>query len=117
MMISTPRLEAPGRVELPTNGLGNRCSIHLSYGAMGTFSEIISRKFRGSRSLEGEVEERSSERREQKNAGLKAVTLNRHSQPRLPGSVVGEVSMRQRLDAHKITKVSELGLRAKRFEF
>ncbi len=24
---------APGRVELPTNGLGNRCSIHLSYGA------------------------------------------------------------------------------------
>ena len=27
------RVEAPGRVELPTNGLGNRCSIHLSYGA------------------------------------------------------------------------------------
>jgi hypothetical protein len=26
-------VEAPGRVELPTNGLGNRCSIHLSYGA------------------------------------------------------------------------------------
>jgi hypothetical protein len=25
---------APGRVELPTFGLGNRCSIHLSYGAM-----------------------------------------------------------------------------------
>ena len=25
---------APGRVELPTNGLGNRCSIHLSYGAV-----------------------------------------------------------------------------------
>ena len=24
---------APGRVELPTSGLGNRCSIHLSYGA------------------------------------------------------------------------------------
>ncbi len=24
---------APGRVELPTFGLGNRCSIHLSYGA------------------------------------------------------------------------------------
>jgi hypothetical protein len=23
----------PGRLELPTNGLGNRCSIHLSYGA------------------------------------------------------------------------------------
>jgi hypothetical protein len=23
----------PGRFELPTNGLGNRCSIHLSYGA------------------------------------------------------------------------------------
>ena len=27
------KMEAPGRVELPTNGLGNRCSIHLSYGA------------------------------------------------------------------------------------
>ena len=26
---------APGRVELPTFGLGNRCSIHLSYGADG----------------------------------------------------------------------------------
>ena len=26
-------LEALGRVELPTNGLGNRCSIHLSYRA------------------------------------------------------------------------------------
>ena len=23
---------APGRLERPTNGLGNRCSIHLSYG-------------------------------------------------------------------------------------
>jgi hypothetical protein len=27
-------LEAPGRVELPTYGLGNRRSIHLSYGAI-----------------------------------------------------------------------------------
>jgi hypothetical protein len=25
---------APGGVEPPTNGLGNRCSIHLSYGAI-----------------------------------------------------------------------------------
>ena len=32
--------------------------------------------------------------REQKNAGLAVVTLNLHSQPRLPGSVVGERSMR-----------------------
>ena len=24
---------APGRFELPTSGLGNRCSIQLSYGA------------------------------------------------------------------------------------
>ena len=27
---------ALGRVELPTNGLGNRCSIHLSYRAVAT---------------------------------------------------------------------------------
>ena len=30
---ATEAVGAPGRVELPTNGLGNRCSIHLSYGA------------------------------------------------------------------------------------
>jgi hypothetical protein len=29
-------MEALGRVELPTNGLGNRCSIHLSYRASAT---------------------------------------------------------------------------------
>ena len=28
-------MEALGRVELPTFGLGNRCSIHLSYRADG----------------------------------------------------------------------------------
>src|SRR5688572_3265046 len=28
---------APGRVELPTSGLGNRCSIRLSYGAADRF--------------------------------------------------------------------------------
>src|SRR4051794_7586976 len=27
------RLVDPGRLERPTNGLGNRCSIHLSYGS------------------------------------------------------------------------------------
>ena len=26
---------APARIELTTNGLGNRCSIQLSYGATG----------------------------------------------------------------------------------
>ena len=30
---------APGRFELPTSGLGNRCSIHLSYGA--PFSNLL----------------------------------------------------------------------------
>ena len=28
---------APGRIELPTSGLGNRCSIQLSYGAEWRF--------------------------------------------------------------------------------
>jgi hypothetical protein len=40
---------------------------------------------------------------EAKNAGLNVVTLNLHSQPRLPGSVVGEVSMRQEQKVDKIT--------------
>ena len=31
---------APGRVELPTFGLGNRCSIHLSYGAVCLFASV-----------------------------------------------------------------------------
>ncbi len=34
---------APGGVEPPTNGLGNRCSIQLSYGAASSL--IISRRF------------------------------------------------------------------------
>ena len=32
---------APGRVELPTFGLGNRCSIHLSYGAKVLLSQEL----------------------------------------------------------------------------
>jgi hypothetical protein len=40
-----------------------------------------------------------------KNSGLIVVTLNLHSQPRLPGSVVGEVSMGQGRKANKITPV------------
>ena len=41
---------APGRVELPTNGLGNRCSIHLSYGAtlgMGIDFSLLQLRLRG----------------------------------------------------------------------
>jgi hypothetical protein len=32
--LQTRTMVAPGRFELPTSGLGNRCSIQLSYGAM-----------------------------------------------------------------------------------
>jgi hypothetical protein len=46
---------APGRFELPTSGLGNRCSIHLSYGATGfntnnlqLRTEDISRSYKSS---------------------------------------------------------------------
>src|SRR5262249_31384158 len=45
-------------------------------------------------------------RRDKKNAGLTVVTLNLHSQPRLPGSVVGEASMRQGREGGKITGVT-----------
>jgi len=43
-----------------------------------------------------------------KNAGLAMVTLNLHSQPRLPGSVVGEASMDWPHGADKITEDNDL---------
>ena len=43
-------MEAPGRVELPTNGLGNRCSIHLSYGADASLSHVDFEPLSGRRS-------------------------------------------------------------------
>src|SRR5579863_1271089 len=47
-----------------------------------------------------------------KKCGAESSDPNRHSQPRLPGSVVGEASMRQLFAAHKITKVSSCELPA-----
>ena len=58
-----------------------------------------------------------------KKCGAESSDPNRHSQPRLPGSVVGEASMRQVRKSDKITKVSELAItlsfepRAKNYEF
>ena len=46
--------------------------------------------------------------RKQKKSGLSMVTLNLHVQPRLPGSVVGETSMRYPLKSDKITEASVL---------
>jgi hypothetical protein len=37
-------MEAPGGVEPPTNGLGNRCSIQLSYGAISFKARELVRK-------------------------------------------------------------------------
>ena len=45
---------------------------------------------------------------EDKKIGAESSDPNRHSQPRLPGSVVGEASMRHARFPHKITKVSVL---------
>ncbi len=41
-----------------------------------------------------------------KKCGVESSDPNRHSQPRLPGSVVGEASMGQAREPRKITKVS-----------
>lgn len=36
---------APGRFELPTSGLGNRCSIQLSYGATRRIDRKVNHAF------------------------------------------------------------------------
>ena len=51
--------------------------------------------------IPNEVPKRNYER--QKNAGLATVTLNLRSQPRLPGSVVGDASMAPSFTSGKIT--------------
>jgi len=47
-----------------------------------------------------------------KKCGAESSDPNRHSQPRLPGSVVGDASMWQVYKSGKITKVSGPELRA-----
>jgi hypothetical protein len=46
--------------------------------------------------------------RQTKKIGAESSDPNRHSQPRLPGSVVGDASMRRAGFADKITEVSVL---------
>ena len=57
----------------------------------------------------GEIREESAATPDKK-CGAESSDPNRHSQPRLPGSVVGEASMRCLGISNKITKVSELKL-------
>src|SRR5579863_6445081 len=40
-------MAVPGRLELPTFGLGNRCSIRLSYGTWGAFASARARPLAG----------------------------------------------------------------------
>jgi hypothetical protein len=51
-----------------------------------------------------------SNRLRTKKCGAESSDPNRHSQPRLPGSVVGEASMGQVGKSGKITKVSGLAI-------
>jgi hypothetical protein len=44
--LAITQMEAPGGVEPPTNGLGNRCSVHLSYGAIATQSHYPTSVYR-----------------------------------------------------------------------
>jgi hypothetical protein len=39
--LSEKAVVTPGRLELPTNSLGNCCSIHLSYGAAFIIRDIL----------------------------------------------------------------------------
>jgi len=70
----------------------------------------------GRREIKEESVSRVADKRREENATLKKIGAessdpNRHSQPRLPGSVVGDASMRHALLPHKITKVSVPRLR------
>ncbi len=53
-----------------------------------------------------DAEEEAQEAPEDKKIGVKSGDPNRHSQPRLPGSVVGDASMPPSSNPGKITKVS-----------
>jgi hypothetical protein len=58
--------------------------------------------------------ERTAGGREDKKIGAESSDPNRHSQPRLPGSVVGEASMRLARKSRKITEVTVQKLRVQK---
>jgi hypothetical protein len=71
-------------------------------------AEHVSDELEWERIQQGKSQQEEDATYEDKKIGAKSSDPNRYSQPRLPGSVVGEASMPPTRNCHKITKVSVL---------